>query len=275
MTRVVAPTDVEEALSAIAADRELEVLAGGTDFMVEVNFGHRVPRSVLSLHAIDELRGWSRDGDDLVLGAAVTCATLERAPFAALVPALAQAARTVGSPQIRAAATIGGNLVTASPAGDLLPVLSALDATIACASTHGRRDVSVHEFLLGPKRNALLEGEIVINVRVPVFGRPQEFLKVGTRNAMVIAVASVAMVAGPDDVRIALGSVGPTVLRARRAETWFAANGFAVELAEQLGRRVADEARPIDDHRSTAGYRRHAIAVCTARASRRIFGRSP
>jgi CO/xanthine dehydrogenase FAD-binding subunit len=270
-SQVLAPRDLTAALSAIAGDRA-DVVAGGTDFMVEVNFGRRTPSSVVSLHAIDELRAWTRERDELVLGAAITCATLERPPFTDLVPALAQAARTVGSPQIRAAATIGGNLGTASPAGDLLPVLSALDASVTCASRKGSRIVPIHDFLLGPKRNALESGELVTSVRVPVLGRPQEFVKVGTRNAMVIAVASVAVVAADGGVRIALGAVGPTVLRAHRAEAWFGERGHDPAAAVELGRRVAAEARPIDDHRSTAEYRRHAIAICAARAGRRIYG---
>jgi CO/xanthine dehydrogenase FAD-binding subunit len=246
--------------------------------MVEVNFDHRRPESVLSLHAVGELREWSQGGPTLTIGAGVTCATLERSPFTEIVPALAQAARTVGSPQIRNAATIGGNLGTASPAGDLLPALSALDATVVCEQANGARAVSVHDFLVGPKRNALEPPELITAIRVPVFLGGQEFLKVGTRNAMVIAVANVAVVAGTDvrghgDVRVALGSVGPTVIRARAAEQWFAARGFDPAAIDEFAGRVAAEARPIDDQRSTADYRRHAIGVCTTRAAQRIFGR--
>jgi CO/xanthine dehydrogenase FAD-binding subunit len=268
---VVAPTSLDEGLEALARDRSLAVLGGGTDFMVEVNFDRRRPSSVLSLHRIAELRAWSHVDSVLTIGASVTCSTLERPEFQMLVPALSQAARTVGSPQIRNAASIGGNLGTASPAGDLLPVLSALDATIRVARTGRVRDLSIHDFLVGPKRNALEPDELITHVAVPTFGRPQEFLKVGPRNAMVIAVASVAMVRGHDDLRVALGSVGPTVVRARTAEAWIATRGFDPAAIDEFGTRVAADALPIDDHRSSAAYRSHAIRVCATRAARRVL----
>ena len=268
---VVAPHSLDDALRALAADPDAHVIAGGTDFMVEVNFDHRRPESVVSLHRIDALRSWSDTADTLRIGSGVTCSTLERSPFTALVPALAQAARTVGSPQIRNAATIGGNLGTASPAGDLLPVLSALDATVMIQSARGERSSSIHDFLLGPKHNALESDELVVAATVPVLGEPQDFMKVGTRNAMVIAVASIATVRVGQRLNVALGSVGPTVLRARDAESWFADRGLDLAAVDEFAVRVAAEARPIDDHRSTAEYRRHAVRVCAARATRRML----
>ncbi len=272
MSSVVAPTSLVDALAALAADPSAQVIAGGTDFMVEVNFDHRRPESVVSLHRIGALRAWLQDDDTLRIGAGVTCATLEGAPFAMLVPALSQAARTVGSPQIRNAATIGGNLATSSPAGDLLPVLSALDASVTIARAGGERTVSIHDFLVGPKRNALERGELVVAVRVPLLPGRQEFLKVGTRNAMVISVANVAMVHTGERINVALGSVGPTVLRTRAAEDWFAARGLDLAAVDDFASRLAQEARPIDDHRSSASYRRRAVEVCAARAARRILG---
>lgn len=267
----IAPETLDDLAAALAADPDAHLVAGGTDLMVEVNFDHRRPERLVSLHRVAELRAWTEAGDELRLGAAVTCATLERAPFTSLVPGLAQAARTVGSPQIRNAATLGGNLGTASPAGDLLPVLSALDAVVEVRTGTSSRDVSIHDFLVGPKRNALAPGELVVAVRLPVTGRPQEFVKVGTRNAMVIAIANLAMARVGDRLHVAIGSVGPTVLRAREAEEWFATTGLDPAAVDELGVRVAAEARPIDDHRSTAAYRRHAIGVCATRAARRIL----
>ena len=214
--------------------------------------------------------------------AGCTYAELEEPEFAAVVPALAQAARTVGSPQIRNAGTIGGNLGTASPAGDTLPVLAALDARIRVASAEGTRTVMLDELIVGPKRTTLRPGEVIVEVRLPLVDGPQEYLKIGTRNAMVIAVADVALVVDRTarTVRVGLGSVGPTVLRARAAETWVAAEidwvsgGFSDEgVPAEFGRRVAADARPIDDHRSTAAYRRHGIAVLAERGLRRAFGR--
>lgn len=279
---VVAPRDLDGALRALADEPDLTVLAGGTDLMVEVNFGYRRPERVLSLRHVRELCSWSRTGDELRVGAGVTFTELARPPLAGLVPALAQAARTVGSPQIRNAGTIGGNVVTASPAGDTLPVLSALDAVVECASVAaGVRDLSIHDFVAGPKRTVLAADELVLAVRLPVLEGPQEFLKVGARNAMVIAVASVAMLA--DDarrrLRIALGSVAPTPVRAAEAErharehvTWPGRRAADATVAE-IGRLAAAAARPIDDHRATARYRRHAIEVCARRAAARITSR--
>ena len=277
---VVAPQDVASVLEALAARPGAQLLAGGTDFMVEVNFGHRRPAAVVSLHAVEELRGWSRAGDTLTIGAGVTYGELLAPPLSDLVPALAQAARTVGSPQIRNAGTLGGNIATASPAGDTLPVLAALDAVVVVAGPDGRRDVPLADVVVGPKQTSLGVDELIVAVRVPLLDGPQEFLKVGTRNAMVIAVASVALLVDRPgrSVRVALGSVGPVPLRARAAEAWVAgrlpwAPGRLLDplVADEFGRRVAEVTRPIDDHRSTADYRRHAIRVCTGRALRRAF----
>jgi CO/xanthine dehydrogenase FAD-binding subunit len=268
-----------DALTALADRPGAHVLAGGTDFMVEVNFGHRRPEHVVALHQVPELRGWYRDGEAAVLGAGLTYTEMLAPQFAALVPAMAQAARTVGSPQIRNAGTIGGNLGTCSPAGDGLPVLSALDATIELASAAGRRTISIHQFMVGVKRTALQPGEIVVAARVPVLAGYQGFAKVGVRNAMVISAVSACLAVDRRrrNVRLALGAVGPTVLRAPAAEAWAAGElpwdgaALADGLAAEFGRRAAAEARPIDDHRSTAAYRRHAVAVLAGRLLRRAF----
>ena len=278
---VATPRRLRDALAAVGDDPAAHVLAGGTDFMVEVNFGHRRPPSVVALAGVEELRGWSRDGDVLTLGAGLTYADLLAPGLAEALPALAAAARTVGSPQIRNAGTLGGNLGTASPAGDTLPVLAALDAVVVLASAAGRRELPLAEFVTGPKRTALAPGELVVEARVPVLRGPQDYLKVGTRNAMVIAVASCALavdLAGRS-VRCALGSVGPVPIRAWAGEAWVAervdwddARLLEPEAtAAGFGRLVAEAARPIDDHRSSAAYRRHAVGVMAARALRRAF----
>jgi CO/xanthine dehydrogenase FAD-binding subunit len=276
---VVRATSVDDALTALAEHDGAQLLAGGTDFMVEVNFGHRRPEHVISLQRISELRTWSRAastvGDRLRIGAGVTYTDIEHGPIGELVPALAQAARTVGSPQIRNAGTIGGNLATASPAGDTLPVLAALDAMIEVRSAaRGTREIAIHDFLVGPKRSALAPDELIVAVTVPVLDGPQEFLKVGTRNAMVISVVGVALVVDRSQRKVAcaLGSVGPTVVRARDAEAFAsAAIGWpelraSAEVADEFGRLAAAAATPIDDQRGTAAYRRHAVAVCARRA---------
>lgn len=281
---VLSPARLDDALEALRDVPSLTVLAGGTDLMVDVNAGRRRPTGVLSLRRIDELRHWRTDGTELVMGAGVTYASLLSPELARLVPALAQAARTVGSPQIRSTGTIGGNLATASPAGDTLPVLAALDARVELASASSRRLVPVERFLVGPKATLLFPGELVTAVRVPVASGPQEYLKIGVRNAMVIAVASCALVV--DHVRrrvtCALGSVGPTPIRDRRVESWLSSEvdwdtGLTrhASVAERFGWHMAAAARPIDDHRGSAAYRRHAVGVLARRAVERALTGSP
>ena len=279
-------TSIDEACASLAAHPDALVLAGGTDLMVEVNRGVRTIGHVVAVDRIPELRGWSLEGDRadvLRLGAGTTCTDLAEPALASLVPALAQAARTVGSPQIRNAATLGGNLATASPAGDTLPVLAALDAEIELQSAGGARRLPLDEFVTGVKANALIPGELITAIRVPVLDGPQEFLKVGTRNAMVIAVTSLALVVDRPgrNVRVALGSVAPVPLRAVEAEVLVAERldfenmaSPDSDLVDRFADLVADAARPIDDHRSSAAYRRHAVRVLARRAILRAFPRS-
>lgn len=279
--RVYRPTSLEEVFTAFSADPEAHLLAGGTDFMVEVNYNHRRPPAVISLRDVPELCRWRREGSEIVLGAGCTYTTIMKAEIADLVPGLAQAARTVGSPQIRNAGTLGGNIATASPAGDTLPVLAALDASIVIASAKGSREATLDQLTVGPKRTTLEPGELILEVRLPALLGTQEFLKVGTRNAMVISVAGVAIVVDwvGHSVRIALGSVGPVIIRAKEAEGYCAERidwdlrtleGGDVTLAE-LAAQVSAAARPIDDHRSTAAYRRHAVGVCARRGIERAL----
>ena len=276
---VVVPGTVDEAVVALSRYPDSQLLAGGTDFMVEVNAGSRRPEAVVALDRIAELQQWSVADGRLRLGAGVSYRQLLSADLAALVPGLAMAARTVGSPQIRNAGTVGGNIGTASPAGDTLPVLVALDAVVEVAGATGRRRVDLQEFIVGPKRTSLRPGEVIVAVEVPVLRGGQEYLKVGVRNAMVIAVASLALIADLDGrtIRCGLGSVGPIPLRAPDAEAWLAAQvdwssgSLGAGHATQFGHMVAEAARPIDDHRSSAAYRRHAVAVMAQRAATRLF----
>ena len=261
------PRDLDEALGALAAHPDATLLAGGTDLMIEVNLAHHRPDPVIGLRRVPELAEW-QDG---FVGAMVTYARMERdGPRA-----LAELARTVGSPQIRATGTLGGNLGTASPAGDTLPFLAALDAHVVLASRAGRRRLRWDEFLLGPKQTALRPGELVVGVEVPeeVPAR-QAFAKVGVRQAMVIATVNCCVVRADDGTtRVALGAVGPTVLRAREAEALISAearpSGSALEEFERL---VSKEVRPITDHRSTESYRRRAAGVLARRTLERCLG---
>ncbi len=278
---VLVPTTLDEAVSALAAAPDALVLAGGTDAMVEVNMGHRRPNVVLAVSRVSELRSWTVDpiGATVRIGAAVTYAELMSSPLAEMLPALAEAARTVGSPQIRHAGTLGGNLGTCSPAGDGLPVLSALDAVVHVASTRGERSMSVHDFMVGVKRTALEPGELITAVTVPMLSGWQGYSKVGVRNAMVIALATacIAVDMPSSSIRLAIGSVAPTILRCAEAESFaigavdFSTMSATVDTVRRFGELAAAASRPIDDHRSRAVYRRHAIGVLSSRLLRRAF----
>ncbi|MCU1377680.1 MAG: putative xanthine dehydrogenase FAD-binding subunit [Acidimicrobiales bacterium] len=274
---VLVPETLEEACAALAARPGATLLAGGTDLMVGINAGRTRPDDVVMVGRLAELRGWVRDGDHVVLGAGVTYTECMAEPLASLSPVLAQAARSVGSPQIRNAGTLGGNLGTASPAGDGVTALVALGGTVRVRSTEGERDLDLATFVTGPRRTERRPDELIVSVRVPVADGPQEFLKLGTRNAMVIAVASVALVVEPGAVRLAMGSVGPGPVRATEAEAFAASvvdwttGTAAAGAADEFGALAAAASRPIDDHRSSAAYRRRAIEILAKRAFLRSF----
>ena len=278
---VIVPNSLSDAIAALADNPDALVLAGGTDAMVEVNSGHRKPAHVIAINRVSELRSWTYDpvAATVHIGSGVTYAELMESPVAELLPALAEASRTVGSPQIRHAGTLGGNLGTCSPAGDGLPVVSALDAIVHLASAAGERSLSVHEFMVGVKRTARRPGELITGVTLPVLTGWQGYSKVGVRNAMVIALASTCLATDLEgrNVRLALGSVGPTILRCAEAEA-FAATAVSFETRSvsvadvlRFGELAAAASRPIDDHRATAEYRRHAIGVLASRLLRRAF----
>ena len=279
---VLIPRNVDELVEVFQANPQAKLLAGGTDYMVEVNLHGRKPETMISLRRVKELTEWSvrTNQSRITIGAGVPYADMEHGEIARLVPALAQAARTVGSPQIRAAGTLGGNLGTCSPAGDSLPVLAALGATVHVIGPDGNRDIEFADFMVGVKKNSLQPSEFVHSVSLPLVEGWQGYAKVGTRNAMVISTASACLVRDSDEgfVAIALGSVGPTIIRAHAAESWLmkstslrGGSQLDPSIAQEFGRRVAQESRPIDDHRSTADYRRHAIGVLAQRLLTRSF----
>ena len=276
---VTTATSFDAALAALAANPSAVVVAGGTDVMVEFNSGHRRATDLIVVNRVADLCTWRHVGDVLEIGAGVTWAQVQD-ELGAWVPALAEAARTVGSPQIRHAGTVGGNLGTGSPAGDGLPVLAALDAVVHVASAAGRRSIAMSDFLVGPKRTALQPGELITHIGVPVLRGYQGYTKVGVRNAMVIATASVALAVDLDGrgstVRVALGSVGPTVLRCPEAEqlggALIAAGAASTQQLAEFSDLVRAAARPIDDHRSTAAYRRHSVGVLAGRLLERALG---
>ena len=260
---VLTPRSLDEALRMKADHPDAVPIQGGTDVMVAFNFDRLRPGHVLNLNEVGELRGFSRENGTLRLGAGLTYSEAMRHPLAGALPALAEASRTVGSPQIRNRGTIGGNLGTASPAGDALPPLLVEGADIELASVRGMRRVSLAEFLVGPKQNSLAEDELIVAAIVRPSGQSQTFMKVGPRNAMVIAVCSLALVADRErgELRAAYGSSGPVVGLVTSP----------LEDADDFPDLVAGAARPIDDVRGTAAYRRHALRVLTARALERCL----
>ena len=260
------PRSLDDALEAASAHPDASILAGGTDLMVSANLHGFRPEGVIGVRRIEELATW----DGPLIGASVTFSRIERGP----IPALAEAARTIGSPQIRNAATIGGNLGTASPAGDALPILAALDAEVVLQSVVGERVMRWDDFITGPKRNARKPGEIITGVILPdEIPERQAFAKIGFRNAMVIAVASCCVFRAQDGTTtVALGSVGPIPMRPRRAEALISAEKKPSPAAlAEFQRLVAEEVSPITDHRSTEEYRRHASGVLARRLLERTL----
>jgi CO/xanthine dehydrogenase FAD-binding subunit len=256
---VLTPHSLAEALSLKAELPDARFVQGGTDVLVELNFDRSRPPALINLNEVAELRGFTRENGAFVLGAGLTYAEAMTGAVAAELPALAEASRTVGSPQIRNRGTIGGNLGTASPAGDALPPLLVEDAVVEIVSVRGARQLPLAEFLLGVKQNALAEDELVVSVRVdPNAGRRQTFMKVGPRNAMVISVCSLALQVDRErgEIRAAFGSASPTV----RLVT------ASLDDAGGFPDLVAESASPIDDVRGTAAYRRHALRILTRRA---------
>ena len=268
------PESWPDALAMKAAHPEAVPIAGGTDVMVEINLDHRRPETVIDLTGIGELTEWRTEDGLLRVGAGVTYTRLID-ELGDRMPGLAIASRTVGSPQIRNRGTVGGNLGTASPAGDAHPPLLAAGAAVELASSSGTRRVPVRDFYTGPKRNAARPDELIAAFLIEPATGPQQFSKVGTRNAMVIAVCAFALAldVGRHAVGTGIGSAGPTPLRATEAETfiageldWEGRKSPTEATMRRFGELVAAAARPIDDVRGTADYRRHALSVLARRS---------
>jgi CO/xanthine dehydrogenase FAD-binding subunit len=258
---VLTPHTLDEALRAKADHPGAWPIQGGTDVMVALNFDRGRPDVLLNLNEVAELRGFTRENGTLRLGSGLTYAEIEHGELKDVLPALAEASRTVGSPQIRNRGTIGGNLGTSSPAGDALPPLLIEGAVVECASVRGRRRIPLVDFVTGVKRNVLEPDELITSIHLTPSNEPQTFMKIGPRNAMVIAVVSLAVSAG-DELRASFGSASPrpVLVTAPRDE------------ADSFAERVAAAAAPIDDVRGTERYRRHALEVLTARALTRVLG---
>ena len=273
------PTTWSEALAMRAEHPDALAIQGGTDVMVDLNFDRRRPGALLDLGRVAELREWGQDDGRVRLGAGVSYARII-AELGTQLPGLAMASRTVGSPQIRMRGTVGGNLGSASPAGDAHPPLLAAEAVIEVESAaRGTRMIPAAEFYTGVKRNSLEPDELIAAVLGPPAAGPQQFSKVGTRNAMVIAVSAFAVALHPDRraVGTGIGSAAPTPRRAAEAEAflagelesaglWESRGELPETLARAFGERVAAAASPIDDVRGSAAYRRHSLAVMARRA---------
>jgi xanthine dehydrogenase small subunit len=278
---VVSPSSLAGAY-ALLTEGPITPIAGGTDLMVALTgeLGEP-PARMLDLWSLDELRGIELDGDALVLGALTTYAEIRRSTLCREhLPALVEAAATIGAAQIQNRGTIGGNAVNASPAGDTLPVMLALDATLVCGSSRGEREVPATAFWPAYRRTALAPDELLVRIRFPLAaGREARFRKIGTRRAQSISKVVLALSyrangnGGPwSDVRLALGSVAPTPIRASATEAALEGRLPTPETADRAVKTLAAELEPIDDVRSTAEYRRLVAARVLHRLIREAGG---
>jgi CO/xanthine dehydrogenase FAD-binding subunit len=271
------PASWEEALAAKAEHPTAVPIAGGTDVMVEINFDHRRPEYLLDLNRIGDLSEWEVGEKTVRLGASVPYTQIME-NLRAELPGLALASHTVASPQIRNRGGVGGNLGTASPAGDAHPALLASGGAVEVESVRGRRMIPVDDFYVGVKRNAMEPDELIRSVHLPKADGPQQFSKVGTRNAMVIAVCAFGIALHPETrtVRTGIGSAAPTPVRAREAEEfltaaldeggfWESGNPIPPSVAKQFAQLAAGACNPIDDVRGSATYRRHAVGIMARR----------
>ncbi|MFE7544139.1 FAD binding domain-containing protein [Streptomyces platensis] len=271
------PASWEEALAAKAEHPTAVPIAGGTDVMVEINFDHRRPEYLLDLNRIGDLSEWEVGEKTVRLGASVSYTRIME-NLRAELPGLALASHTVASPQIRNRGGVGGNLGTASPAGDAHPALLASGGAVEVESVRGRRLIPIDDFYVGVKRNAMEPDELIRSVHLPKADGPQQFSKVGTRNAMVIAVCAFGIALHPETrtVRTGIGSAAPTPVRAREAEEFLAAaleeggfwesgNPVPPSVAKQFAQLAAGACNPIDDVRGSATYRRHAVGIMARR----------
>ncbi|WP_030405809.1 FAD binding domain-containing protein [Streptomyces albus] len=271
------PATWEEALAAKAEHPSAVPIAGGTDVMVEINFDHRRPTHLMDLNRIRDLHEWEVGDETVRLGASVPYSKIID-QLATELPGLALASHTVGSPQIRNRGSVGGNLGGASPAGDSHPALLAAGAEVEAESVRGTRFIPVEEFYTGVKRNALAEDELIKRVHIKKADGPQQFSKVGTRNAMVIAVCAFGIALHPETrtVRAGIGSAAPTPLRATAAEEflnaaleeggyWDSGKVIAPSVARQFAELCSGACNPIDDVRGSAAYRRRAVGVMARR----------
>jgi CO/xanthine dehydrogenase FAD-binding subunit len=271
------PLNLPEGLEAKGAHPYAVPIRGGTDVMVELNFARSRPDAVLDLSRVGELEEWGPEDGLLRVGAGVSYTRIIE-EIGDRLPGLAMASRMVGSPQIRNRGTVGGNLGTASPAGDALPPLYASEAEVEVVSTEGRRRIPVADFISGPKENLLSPNELISAFYTARADGPQQYSKIGAMNAMVIAVCAFGLALSPGRRKVGtcVGSAGPTPIRAAEAERfiggvleeggfWESRGVIPEALLRRFGELAAGAARPIDDVRGTAEYRRRSVGVLARR----------
>lgn len=264
MMKIIFPETLEALWQARQEYPDASVLAGGTDLFVNLRSKRIQPAVLIGLERLKELNFITTDGDKLVVGAAVCLEELRNHQALARLQVLREALDSFASPPIRHSATVGGNLCTASPAGECLPPLYVLNATVTLARAAGQRELVIDDFIVGPGQTALRPGEIVTAVTIPLppYDALTSYSKVGKRKALAIAVTSMALVAVPGRdrqlscVRLAWGSVGPTVMVLPQIEELLTGKPLTAELLKQAADQVALAVKPIDDVRACAAYRR-------------------
>lgn len=276
------PTDLAGALDALAQNQSAaRPLAGGTDMIVDIRAKRAGPDTLVSLQNVDELRGISRENGGLRIGAVTRIAEFLKHPELVKHDVLRQAAYVFANPMIRNLATLGGNIGSASPAGDMLPPLLALDAQVELVSAAGARAIPFAEFFLGPRKTSCRPDELIRNLQIPVqsSGTGTAFYKLGLRQADAISLVSVAVRIERDgetvrDVRIALGAVAPRPLRAMRAEELLRGQAFSDPVIKQAAGTAAAECTPIDDLRASANYRRKMVEVYVRRTLEQAWNKT-
>jgi CO/xanthine dehydrogenase FAD-binding subunit len=274
---LVTARDCQHAVALLAEHApSAQILAGGTDLLVELKSATRVPRVIVDVSRAEDLKTIALTDDGLSIGALVTHTAIMRSPLIReMFPALVEAAHTIGAVQTRNLGTLGGNLVTGVPSMDSGPTLVALDALAVIIGPAGRRQLPLAEFFMGPRKTVLKPDELLTEIVIPKnnLGKPVHFLKFGLRKGQALALVNVAVSLRMDwdkqvcvAPRIALGAVAPTVIRATKAEAWLEGRAMTPEAMAEAGRIAAGEAKPISDFRASAGYRRDLIAVLTQRA---------
>jgi len=276
------PATVDEALSVLASGGgAATVIAGGTDLLVDIKFRGFQPAGLVNVNALDELRFVREDPNGIRIGALTSVQSLADAPLVeARCTAVSDAARRFASRQVRNLATIGGSLGRATPAGDLLPPLLVLDASVRIAREGSEREVALADFFLGPRRTILQPGELITEIRIPT-PPPRSgssYARMSYRDVLDLAIVGVASCLTLDAdgrierARVALGAVAPRPIRAPRTEALLEGRLLTDELVEAAGEVAAGEATPISDQRASAEYRTLMTAVLTRRSLRAAAG---